>query len=105
MLFTNSISDGVAIWRLTMHGPDGTDYENAYVLLEVTEPEWIVISHPDPEHNFQLTIILAEEGENTRLTWRMRFESAEHRKEVKPFVAAANEQNLDRLEAEVAWMV
>jgi uncharacterized protein YndB with AHSA1/START domain len=34
-----------------MHGPEGTDYKNEYVLLEVTEPERIVISHPDPEHN------------------------------------------------------
>lgn len=91
-------------WRVTMHGPDGTDYKNEYVLLEVTEPERIFISHPDPEHNFQLTIILAEEDEKTRLTWRMRFESADHCNQVKPFVIEANEQNLDRLEAEVARM-
>jgi uncharacterized protein YndB with AHSA1/START domain len=89
-------------WRLTMRGPDGTDYKNEYVLLEVVEPERIVISHPDPEHNFQLTIILAEEGEKTRLTWRMRFESVEHCNQVKPVVIEANEQNLDRLEAELA---
>jgi uncharacterized protein YndB with AHSA1/START domain len=88
-------------WRLTMHGPDGIDYKNEYVLLEVAEPERIVISHPDPEHNFQRTIILAEEGAKTRLTWRMRFESAEHYNQVKPFVVEANEQNFDRLEAEL----
>lgn len=90
--------------RLTLHGPDGTDYENEYVVLEAAEPERIVISHPDPEHKFRLTIILAEEGENTRLTWRMRFESVEHCNQVKPFVAKANEQNLDRLELELAKM-
>jgi uncharacterized protein YndB with AHSA1/START domain len=28
-------------WRVTMHGPEGTDYKNEYVLLEVTEPERI----------------------------------------------------------------
>lgn len=92
-------------WRVTMHGPDGTDYKNEYVLLEVVEPERIVISHPDPEHSFQLIIILAEEGAKTRFTWRMRFESAEHCNQVKAFVVEANEQNLDRLEAELARMV
>jgi uncharacterized protein YndB with AHSA1/START domain len=92
-------------WRLTMHGPDGIDYKNAYVLLEIMEPERIVISHPDPQHNFQLAIILAEEGEKTRLTWRMRFESVEHCNQVKPFIVEANEQNFDRLEAELAKMV
>ena len=91
-------------WHLTMHGPDGTDYENEYVVLEVAEPERIVISHPDPKHNFQLAITLAEEGEETRLTWQMRFESAEHCHEVKAFVTEANEQNLDRLAAELATM-
>ncbi len=91
-------------WHITLHGPDDTDYKNEYVLLEVVEPERIVISHPDPKHNFQLTIILAEEGEMTRLRWRMWFESTEHCDEVKPFVIEGNEQNLDRLEAELARM-
>jgi len=49
-----------------MHGPDGTDYENEYVLLEVAEPERIVISHPDPEHSFQLTVVLADESGQTK---------------------------------------
>lgn len=93
-----------AHWHITLHGSDGTDYKNEYVLLEVAEPERIVISHPDPAHDFQLIIVLAEEGERTRLTWRMRFESAEHYEEVKRFVSDANEQLLDRLEAELARM-
>jgi uncharacterized protein YndB with AHSA1/START domain len=90
-------------WQLTLHGPDGTDYKNEYVAVEIVEPERIVISHPDPAHNFHLIITLTEEGENkTRLTWRQRFSSREHFEQVRSFVAEANEQNLDRLEAELA---
>ncbi len=89
-------------WRLTLHGSDGTDYKNDYVLLEVAEAERIVISHPDPAHSFQLTVTLAARCEKTLLTWRMCFETAEHCQQVKPFVVKANEQNLDRLEAELA---
>jgi len=90
-------------WELTLHGPDGTDYQNEYFAVEIAEPEQIVISHPDPAHDFQLIVTLAEAGENkTRLTWRQVFSSREHFDEVRPFVVEANEQVLDRLEAEVA---
>jgi len=50
-------------WELTLHGPDGTDYKNEYFAVEIVEPERIVISHPDPAHEFQLIITLAEAGE------------------------------------------
>src|SRR5262245_39853073 len=90
-------------WELTLHGPDGTDYKNEYFAIEIVEPERIVISHPDPAHDFQLIVTLAEAGENkTRLTWRQVFSSREHFDQVRLFVAEANEQVLDRLEAEVA---
>lgn len=85
--------------HLTLHGPDGADYENEYVVEELAEPERVVISHPDPAHYFQLFVTLAEEGDKTRLTWRQRFDTREHFERVKSFVAEANEQNLDRLEA------
>lgn len=90
-------------WELTLHGPDGTDYKNEYVAVEIAEPERIVISHPDPAHDFQLIVTLAEAGANkTQLTWRQVFYSREHFEQVRSFVAQANEQVLDRLEAEVA---
>lgn len=88
---------------LTLHGPDGRDFRNEYFAVETTEPERLVISHPDPAHEFELTVTFAEEGENkTRLTWRQVFASAEHFEQVRSFVAEANEQVLDRLEAQVA---
>ena len=33
------------VWRHTMHGPDGTDYPNKSVFLEVVKPERIVYKH------------------------------------------------------------
>ncbi|MEO7933184.1 MAG: SRPBCC family protein [Chthoniobacterales bacterium] len=90
-------------WELTLHGPDGTDYKNEYFAVEIVEPERIVINHPDPAHEFQLIVTLAEEGEHqTRLKWRQVFASSEHFGEIQSFVTEANEQVLDRLEAEVA---
>ena len=90
-------------WELTLHGPDGTDYRNEYFVVEVVEPERIVISHPDAAHEFQLVVTLADAGANkTELTWRQVFALREHFEDVRAFVAQANEQVLDRLAAEAA---
>jgi uncharacterized protein YndB with AHSA1/START domain len=85
-----------------MHGPDGTDYHNATDFIEVVRPERIVFRHLKPMHRFQMTMTFAEEAGKTRLTWRMRFESAAELERVKGFVPTANEQNFDRLEEQLA---
>jgi uncharacterized protein YndB with AHSA1/START domain len=92
-------------WHCTMHGPDGADYKNDYVFLEIAEPERIVIGHPDPAHDFQLIVTLDEKNEKTQRRWRQRFASLEHFKQVKEPVIEATEQNLDRLEGELAKLV
>jgi hypothetical protein len=51
-----------------------------------------------------MTIALGEQGGKTRITWRMLFESAAECDKVKKFAVEANEQNFDRLEAELARM-
>lgn len=89
-------------WRLVMHGPDGTDYPMDKEFLEVVPRERIVLLHPQPGHRFTMTMAFAEEAGGTRLTWRMWFDSAEHAAAIRDVVAAANEQNLDRLEAQLA---
>lgn len=84
-------------WRLTMHGPNGADYENESVFREVMAAERIVFTHLEPVHRFEMAMSFEERGSQTALTWRMRFESAEECAKVRPFIEAANEQNLDRL--------
>jgi uncharacterized protein YndB with AHSA1/START domain len=88
-------------WRFVMHGPDGTDYPNQSIFREVVPGERIVIEHLGGVHHFVLTITLESVERGTRVGWRQVFDTAEHRDEVLPFVEPANEQNLDRLAAEV----
>jgi uncharacterized protein YndB with AHSA1/START domain len=90
------------VWRLTMHGPDGTDYHNESVFVEVAEPERVVFEHREPVHRFRMTLVFAEQGSQTKLTWRMLFDSAEECARVRALVAEANEQNFDRLAGELA---
>ena len=55
-------------------------------------------------HQFRMAMIFADEGGGTRVIWRMRFDSEEEGQRVRGFIAAANEENFDRLEAELASM-
>jgi uncharacterized protein YndB with AHSA1/START domain len=87
-------------WRLVLHGPDGTDYPNENVFREIS-PERVVVEHPAETHHFLLTITLTPQGGQTLVGWRQLFDSAEHLQQVAAVVSVANEQNLDRLAAEV----
>jgi uncharacterized protein YndB with AHSA1/START domain len=101
--FTNtfhefSFQPGV-LWKYTMHAPDGTGYYNESEFLEIVPHERIVLRHWRPLHQFDLTTTLSDETGGTRLMWTMVFEKEEEADRVRAFVPAANEQNLDRLEA------
>lgn len=89
-------------WRFVLHGPDGAEYANENVFVEVVRPGRIAFRHLSPVHGFLLTATLDEQGEQTRLTFRMTFDSAAEARRVRGVVEPANEENLDRLEAELA---
>jgi uncharacterized protein YndB with AHSA1/START domain len=89
------------VWRLTLHGPDGADYPSESVFLEVARRERIVFRHVSEAHPYEMVISLEEQGGGTRVTWRMIHESADLCARVRPFVVAGNEQNFDRLAAEL----
>jgi uncharacterized protein YndB with AHSA1/START domain len=88
-------------WRFVMHGPNGGDYQNESVFHEVVRPERVVLDHVSAPR-FTMTISLGEESGRTRVGWHQRFPTAAECDKVRGFALAANEQNLDRLAAEVA---
>jgi uncharacterized protein YndB with AHSA1/START domain len=87
-------------WLLTMHGPDGKDYPNESRFTRVVPGKIFEIEHL-AGHHFILTIELEGKGEETEVRWRQTFDSAEHYQRIAEFVAGANQQNLERLVAEV----
>lgn len=91
-------------WRFTMHGPDGKDYANRSVFHAVEAPARIVLEHENAPH-FEMHITLMEESGGTRLGWRMRFDDAATREALARIVVPANEQNFDRLQAELSRSV
>ncbi len=87
-------------WLLTMHGPDGKDYPNESRFLRVEADRVFEIEHLNG-HHFVLTIELVPSGNATMVKWRQTFDTVEHYERIASFVATANEQNLQRLAAEV----
>jgi hypothetical protein len=55
-------------------------------------------------HGFRAAVTLEGTDGKTKVTFRMTFERAEEYAKVQAFVTEANEQNFDRLEAELARM-
>jgi len=92
-------------WRFVMHGPDGRDFQNENVYVEIDEPERLVYRHLSaPKH--ETTVTFADEGERTKVTVRMVFESAALREQtMKAFNAIEGlKQTLGRLGEYVAQM-
>ncbi len=88
-------------WHFTMCGPDGKQYANENVFTDVQAPNKVVIQHVS-EPKFRLTIGLSSHERGTRVSWEQVFEDAEVGSRLEHIVVPANEQNLDRLAAEVA---
>ena len=65
------------VWRFVMHGPDGRDYKNKIVYLEVEKGKRLVYKHSGDEDtewvNFHVTVSFDERGGKTELTMRMVF--------------------------------
>ena len=113
--FTNTIHEmdvrPGGVWRFIMHGPDGVDYKNKIVFLEVVKPERLVYKHAGDEGdepvNFHVTVTFAEQNGKTRLHMRMLFPSAEARDRVVETYGAVEglEQTIGRLAAYLATLV
>lgn len=88
-------------WSFVMHGPDGKDYPNEMVVVEVEAPRRIVIRHvSQPRYLLTVTLDPTADG-GTRVGWNQEFESPEVGRRMEHIVVPANEQLLDRLSAEV----
>lgn len=83
-----------------MHGPDGQHYPNSCSFAEIDPPSRLVIRHTC-EPLFTLTSILESAPAGSRLTWDQDFDNPDFAQRLEHILRPANEQNLDRLTAEV----
>ena len=85
--FTTTISEmdvrPGGTWRLVMRGPDGRDYRNRIIFVEVVKSERLVYKHSPEEGSepvsFEVTVTFAEQEGKTAVTMLMLFPTAEAR--------------------------
>lgn len=88
-------------WTFTMHGPEQGNYENDVEFIKIDEPNliaWKRYSKP----LFQILTTFEAISENeTKVVFKMLFETAEECQKLKPYVVDKNEENFDKLEVEL----
>lgn len=89
-------------WIFTMHGPDGTDYPNRIMYTEINRHDLIRYDHfgnrPDEEIHFWATITFKKIKDQTKVTLKMVFPTAEARNNASEFGAVEGaHQTLRRL--------
>ena len=89
-------------WTFVFHGPDGIDYPNHSVFVEIQPLERVVYDHVTAPL-FRMTMTFADENGGTRLTWRMAFASAALCTSLSRICVPANEENFDRLAAHLSF--
>lgn len=88
-------------WSFVMHGPGGKNYPNESVFRDIEPSRTIVIQHVS-KPRYLLTVALEPTaGGGTLVRWEQEFENPAVARGIEHIVVPANEQNLDRLSAEV----
>lgn len=90
-------------WVFVLHGPNGTDYPNRSVFVEIVPNEKVVYDHVVPPH-FRMTMDFEDADGGTRLTWRMAFETVQLRETLQAICIPSNEENFDRLTAHLTHL-
>ncbi len=88
-------------WSYTMHGPDGVDYPNKTIYLEVDEGRRLVYDHggnDDRPPLFRVTVLFTEKKGKTQMDMTMALPTPEAAEETRKFVKkAGGDGTWDRL--------
>ncbi len=88
-------------WSYVMHGPGAKNYPNESVFRTIESCKRVVIHHiSQPRYLLTVTLEPTRAG-GTRVSWVQDFEDPRVASGIQHIVVPANEQNLDRLSAEV----
>jgi uncharacterized protein YndB with AHSA1/START domain len=91
-------------WSFIMHGPDKGHYPNKCTFVAIREPELLVWDRQS-KPIFQVEVIFEEISENeSRVTFKQKFATAEECSKLRKFVPEKNEENMDRLAQELKKM-
>ena len=87
-----------------MHAPDGKNFPQEVVFVEITKPERIILDHVS-QPKFRITATFEARGNQTFATFHQLFDSADDCKNIRPIATPVNEQLFDKMAAQLAEMV
>lgn len=91
-------------WIFVMHGPDKGNYNNEVTFLVVQEPERLVWDRQS-KPLFQVEVLFEEvSSAETKVIFKQKFATVDECEKLRKYVAEKNEENMDRLEAELKKM-
>lgn len=85
-------------WKMTLHGPDGTNFPNKSIFKAIIPLKKIVFEHFYP--HFMTTVIFKSLGEETNIDWTLLFNTVEMRDTIVKVHKAdeGQKQNIEKLE-------
>jgi len=106
--FTNSFHEfdfrPGGVWRFTMHGPEKGNYQNECEFTVIEEPSLIMWKRiSQPLFNVIANFNKVSERE-TEVIFRQVFDTVAECNKLRPYVEDKNEENMDKLEKELATM-
>ena len=92
-------------WSFVMHGPEAGNYANECEFIKIEKPTLIAWKrHLQPL--FQVLFTFESLADNqTKIVFKMLFDTAKECSKLKPYVVDKNEENFDKLEVELGKMV
>lgn len=91
-------------WKFVMHAPEQGNFQNECEFVKIEKPNliaWKRYSKP----LFKIVASFEEISiDQTKIIFRMVFDTAEESNKLRPFVVDKNEENFDRLEVELSKM-
>lgn len=91
-------------WVFTMHGPERGNFENDVEFIKIDRPNLIAWKrHSKPLFQILTTFEAISENQ-TKVVFKMLFETEAECQKLKQYVVDKNEENFDKLEVELAKM-
>jgi len=91
-------------WSFIMHGPDKGNYANVCEFIKIEKPTLIAWKRYSKPLFKVVATFEAMSDTNTKIIFRMIFDTPEESDKLRPYVVDKNEENFDRLEAELTIM-
>ena len=86
-------------WSFIMHGPNGIDYPNECIFIDIKPNEYLSWHHlPNPKFEVNTFFEVIDEN-STQVTFKMIFDTEKEAESLRSFILEKNEENFVKLDA------